>query len=127
MTEVNKSSRKRKEGLEKSEEWTVMWCDTVDETEACISDSEIIWPIIHQTIVRLLNEERTSLPALEIRCGEMIGSIWITVRREEVRGTLDKELQWRLNREEYEECVEIKELIDSLEVPSSVKKSADLD
>ena len=127
MTEVNKSRRKRTDSLEKSEEWTVMWCDTIDETEACISDAEVIWPIIHRTIVRMLNENRTSLPALEIRCGEMIGSIWVTVRREEVRVTLDKELQWRLNREEYEECVEIKELIDRLEVPSSVKKSADLD
>lgn len=130
MTEVNKPRRKRSASLEKAEDWTVIWCDTIDETEACISDAEVIWPIIHQTVIRMIDEERTSLPALEIRCGEMIGSVWVTVRREEVNGTLDKELQWRLSREEYEECAEIKTLLERLnaqEVPSSVKKSADLD
>ena len=130
MTEVNKPRRKRKGAIDDLEDWTVIWCDTLDETEACISDGEIIWPIIHRTVIRMIDEVRTSLPALEIRCGEMIGSVWVTVRREEVRGTLKKELDWRLSREEYEECAEIKQLLERLsdqEVPSSVKKSADLD
>jgi hypothetical protein len=129
MTDV-----KRKPGKtivdDKPEDWTVIWCDTTEEIEQCISDTATLWPIIHSTVKRLLSEDRTSLPALEIRCAEMLGSVWVTIRMDEVGETLKREMNFRLDREEYEECAEIRDLMSQWEgrkVPSSVKKSADTD
>jgi hypothetical protein len=125
--ETAKVKRKRR-GEDKPEDWTVIWTETADEVEECISDPTLLWPIIRRAIVRLLDEGRSSLPALEIRCEEMVGSVWVTVRREDVEGTLKKELEYRLKREEYEECAEIRDLMDrALLEPGSGKKSADTD
>jgi hypothetical protein len=126
--ETAKVKRKRRGQEDKPEDWTVIWTETADEVEECISDPTLIWPIIRRTIVRLLDEGRSSLPALEIRCAEMVGSVWVTVRSEDVITTLKKELDYRLQREEYEECATIRDLIDRAQKgPGSVKKSADTD
>lgn len=121
-----------KRKYEDTEDWTVMWCETEEESNECIKDPSIIWPIITRTVRRIIKEGRQSLPALEVRCAELIGSIWVTVRREECLSTLNKQMKWRLQREEYEECAEIRDLINELlisdrEVASSVKKSADIE
>lgn len=126
MTQVKR--RTRRKGEETNEDWTVIWTETVEEVEECISDGEILWPIIHRAIDRLIRESRTTIPALEIRCAEMVGSVWVTVRREDVDMTLRKELDWRLSREEYEECAEIRDLQERFarsKGPGSDKKSAD--
>jgi hypothetical protein len=111
-----------------TEDWTVIYCDTVSETEQCIKDPTMLWPLILGTVTRLIDEDRDSLPSVEIRCMEMVGSIWVTCRRAEVLETLGKMLKWRLGREEYEECAEIKAIEERFRnAPSSVKKSADTD
>jgi hypothetical protein len=124
MTPVKRRSRIK--GGTSAEDWTVMWTETAEECEECITDGEFLWPIIRTAIIRLIEEGRTSVPALEIRCMEMVGSIWVTVRREDVEVTLKKELNWRISREEYEECAEIRDLLERFEseVPGSGKKSA---
>jgi len=110
------------------EDWTVIYCDTIAETDQCIKDHTVIWPLIFGTVTRMMNEGRETLPCIEIRCQEMVGSIWVTCRRDEVLETLGKMLEWRLSREEYEECAEIRALeIRFLNEPISVKKSADTD
>ena len=125
-SKLSKTPKRRKdEGLE---EWTVIWCDDLEDVEACISDPTIIWPIIRRTCQRMLTEGRATLPALELKTPEMLGSVWITVNADEVEGTLTKELDYRLEQEEYEECAEIRDLILRFrEWPGSVKNAAKLD
>jgi hypothetical protein len=125
-----KTLRKRSKTPATSEEadWTVIYCSTPEEVEECISDPSVIWPILWRTCLRLIDEDRESLPSIEIRCLDMVGSVWVTVRKGEVESTLNKMMNWRLSREEYEECATIRDLIDRIgKGPSSVKKSADLD
>ena len=125
--EVKEKSRRLSKSVT-TEEWTVILCDTIAETEECIKDSSVIWPIIQRTLARLIDENRESLPSIEIRCQEMVGSIWVTCRRAEVMESLGKLMDWRLGREEYEECAEIRALeLRFLNAPSSVKKSAETD
>lgn len=96
------------------EEWTVIYCDTSEEVEECITDPMLIWPILQKTVKRILEEGRDSLPAAEIRCLEMVGSVWVTCRRADIDTTLSKLLAWRERREEYEECAEIRDLLSEM-------------
>lgn len=96
------------------EDWTVIYCDTVEEVEECVSDSTVIWPIMQRTITRIIDERRETLPAIEIRCSEMIGSVWVTCNLSDSAVSLSKLLKWREGREEYEECSEVVELIGRL-------------
>jgi hypothetical protein len=96
------------------EEWTVIYCDTAEEVEECITDPMLIWPILQKTVKRILDERRDSLPAAEIRCLEMVGSVWVTCRRSDIDTTLSKLLAWRERREEYEECAEIRDLLSEM-------------
>jgi hypothetical protein len=89
------------------ESWTVMYCEDVEEMEACVSDPTVIWPLIYRSLVVMADEDRDSMIVLEIRCTGEIGSVWITMRTSEVEETLSKMLKWREGREEYEECGEI--------------------
>jgi hypothetical protein len=82
------------------EDWTVIYCDTPEEMEDCISDPTVMWPILWRTINRMVDENRESLPAAEIRCLEMVGSVWVTCRRSDCEETLTKMLRWRESREE---------------------------
>jgi hypothetical protein len=124
--EMERRARKRKD--EGPEEWTVIWCDNLEDVEACISDPGIIWPIIRQTCRRMLAEGRATLPALELRTPDMLGSVWITIDSSEVEITLNKELAYRLEQEEYEECADIRDLILRFqEWPGSVENAADTD
>ncbi len=99
--------QKRKELRVEQESWTVMYCEDVDEMEACVSDPTVIWPLIYRSLVIMADEDRDSMIVLEIRCTGEIGSVWITMRTSEVEETLSKMLRWREEREEYEECGEI--------------------
>ena len=96
------------------EEWTVIYCDTAEEVEECITDPMLIWPILQRTVKKILEEGRDSLPAAEIRCLEMVGSVWVTCRRSDIDTTLSKLLAWRERREEYEECAEIRDMLSDM-------------
>ena len=96
------------------EEWTVIYCDTSEEVEECITDPMLIWPILQRTVRKILDEGRDSLPAAEIRCLEMVGSVWVTCRRSDIDTTLSKLLAWRERREEYEECAEIRDMLSDM-------------
>jgi len=99
--------QKRKELRVEQESWTVMYCEDVEEMEACVSDPTVIWPLIYRSLGVMADEDRDSMIVLEIRCTGEIGSVWITMRTSEVEETLSKMLKWREGREEYEECADI--------------------
>ena len=124
METVKKRNYKKSVSREDAEDWTVIYCDTADEVEQCIADPSVIWPILQRSITRLIVENRESLPAIEIRCMEMLGSVWVNIRRSEVLVTLNKLLNWRETREEYEECVEIRDLIDEFVSIEDERKSS---
>ena len=92
---------------ESQELWTVMYCSTTEEVEACITDPSVIWPLIYGSLVTMADEDRDSMIVLELRCVGVSGSVWVTLRTSDVVGTLEKMLVWRESREEYEECSDI--------------------
>ena len=96
---------------EKTEEWVVIYCDNDEEIAECIGDPDFVWPILLKSCEKLIKENRTTLPSIEIRCLGMIGSVWISINRSDVVNTLTKMLKWREGREEYEECSYIAKLI----------------
>ena len=121
-----KTKRKR-QYLQSDEDWTVIFCTDSPEVDQCISNKEVIWPILQRGVSRLISEERESLPVIEIRCLSASGSAWVTIRKSDCLSTLNKLLNWREKREEYEECAEILRLMKSYErmkTVGSVQKSA---
>jgi hypothetical protein len=105
-------SKKKPDRSSMEDDWTVMYCDTTEEVEECITSGQIIWPLIWTAVRRMADEARNSGIVLEIRCAEVTGSVWVTMRSSDVRSTLTKMLKWREGREEYEECAEIVAEID---------------
>ncbi len=94
------------------EDWTVIHCQLADDVNEIIYDSELIWALIERTARRMLDEGRTSLMVLEIRCAEMIGSAWVSLQMKDLVSTLTRLLRWREEREEYEDCVRIVDLLE---------------
>lgn len=106
------------------DKWTIMWCNTVEEVEEIIKTRDLIYNLIDRTATRMISEERTSLFVLEIRCMEMVGSIWISLYRRDLPDALSRLLNWKVSREEYEDCARIKSMIDSLN-SDSLKETDD--
>lgn len=97
-------------------DWTVLYCNSIEEMEELIMDKPFVWPLIINGIREMLREGRTSVIVLE---GKLIGSkksdmatVWITISDTDVESSLEKMLAWREDREEYEECGQIVDLLD---------------
>ena len=74
----------------------------------------------------MLQKRVTSDMCLEIWCSATYSSIWVSIRLEEARMSLQKILDYRLEEENYEECGECVELIDAVKaLESEVKRRPD--
>ena len=110
--------------IEKSEDWATLYCDSVEEMRDAIVDKEFVWPLIARGIRFLINSQRTSCMILEARLADGRETVWISISEGDVLATIDKMIEWRISREEYEECSVAKKLLDSWK---SRKTSFDLD
>ena len=97
-------------------DWTVLYCNSIEEMEELILDKPFVWPLIINGIREMLIERRTSVIILE---GKLIGTgkkdtatVWITISDTDVEASLSKMLAWREDREEYEECSQIVSLLN---------------
>jgi hypothetical protein len=91
--------------------WTVLWCNTVDEIMEVVNDKEFIWPLIFRGVKWLMDNRRTSSMILECKLIDGRETVWISISDEDVDSTLDKMMQFRIEREEYEECAVVRDLI----------------
>lgn len=87
-----------------SNSWTILYCDSVDEIRDALSNQEFMWPLILRGIEWLIEEERSSTMILEGRLSDGNDVIWVSISNDEVPTTIQKMIDWRLSREEYEEC-----------------------
>jgi len=108
---MTKNSAAKKEPTD----WTILYCNTMDEVRSAVEDKEFVFPQILTGIKRMLDENRTSNMVTEIWCIEALSSIWISVTLEESLSSLNLMMEWHLSREEYEECSEVQKVIDRVE------------
>ncbi len=116
--------RKRME----EENWTVLWCYTVEDMKEAINDKEFIWPLILRGVRWLIDERRASSMILECRLIDGRETCWVSVSDTDVEATLGKLIDYRVEREEYEECAAIRDLLQdwrSREVPASSQLEGD--
>jgi hypothetical protein len=115
------------ENNDKRESWTVLWCETVEDILDAVNDKEFIWPLIFRGIEWLMENDRKSNMILECKLVDGRETVWISISDEDVDGTLEKMLNWRLDREEYEECAVVKSLHDRWNDRRNMLASAQLD
>jgi hypothetical protein len=108
---MTKNSSAKKEPTD----WTILYCNDMEEVRAAIEDKEFVFPQILTGIKKMLDENRTSNMVTEIWCIEALSSIWISVTLEESLSSLKLMMEWHLSREEYEECSEVQKVIDRVE------------
>jgi len=98
--------------ITKSEDWVILYCDSVEEMRDAIVDKEFVWPLIAKGIRFLIVAQRTSCMILEARLTDGRETVWISISESDVIATINKMIEWRLSREEYEECTVAKRLLD---------------
>lgn len=98
--------------ITKSEDWVILYCDSVEEMRDAIVDKEFVWPLIAKGIRFLIVAQRTSCMILEARLTDGRETVWISISESDVISTINKMIEWRLSREEYEECTVAKRLLD---------------
>lgn len=105
-------------------DWTVLYCDTVEDMEALILDKGFVWPLIISGIRDMLESGRSSIVILEgkmVSKGSNAASVWITMSESDVEASLKKVLKWREEREEYEECAQIARLLNDWQMRKCVE------
>ena len=90
--------------------WPVLFCLTMTEAEEAIRDRDFIHPLLFRGIRRMIEENRTAVVCLELFCHDAITSIWVNMRADDVHYALEAAMQWRIDREDYEDCSEIQRL-----------------
>jgi hypothetical protein len=104
-----------------------IYCDSLEEVQEAIESSEFIRPALIEGCERLIGAKRQELLIAEIFSLDTYATIRISIKADEIGEVLAKTLDWFEEREEYEECSEIKRLMNawstSNHTPSSVTPS----
>jgi hypothetical protein len=100
-------------------DWTILYCNTMDEVRTAVEDKAFVFPQILSGIIRMLDENRMTMMVTEIWCIEALSSIWISVTEEECEKSLQLMLDWHLSREEYEECSVVTAVIERVKARAS--------
>ena len=90
----------------------MVYCDSLEEVQEAIESAEFIRPALIEGCRSLLRSRRSELLIAEIFSLDTYATIRISIRNSEVEEVLAKTLDWFVGREEYEECSEIKALLD---------------
>lgn len=101
---------------ENREDWCIMYCDTAEQVKECLTDKTVIWLLVYAAAKKIILEKRITLIVLEVKCKELPESSWVFLKQTDLLSTLNKYLEYKLEREEYEDCAEIKKLIDSINI-----------
>lgn len=90
-----------------------IYCDTLEEVQEAISSPEFIRPALIEGCRILIDSPQKELLIAEIFSLDTYAIIRISIKESEIIEVLTKTLYWFVEREEYEECAEIKFLIDA--------------
>jgi hypothetical protein len=101
-------------------EWPLLLCTTLSEVELALSDKRFIHAHIIRGCRRMCQLRKTSDMCLEIFCVETAAVIWISCLLEEAEAALLKILKWREEREEFEDCPEIVELLANIKAQNEI-------
>lgn len=112
--------------ITKSEDWATLYCDSVEEMRDAIVDKEFVWPLIARGIRFLIDAQRSSCMILEARLTDGRETVWISISEGDVIATIGKMIEWRISREEYEECSVAKRLLDDWNARSSSSPSQEV-
>jgi hypothetical protein len=99
--------------ITKGDDWVTLYCDSVEEMRDAIIDKEFVWPLIARGIRFLIDAQRSSCMILEARLTDGRETVWISISESDVVATINKMIEWRISREEYEECSDAKKLLDA--------------
>ncbi len=89
-----------------------VYCDTLEEVQECIESPEFIRPLLIEGCRRMLSSRRKTLSIADIFSLDTYAVINVAIRRDEIEEVLEKTLRWYEDREEYEECSEVVELLN---------------
>ena len=119
--------------IAKEQKWCRLYCKTLDEVEAAIRDKRFIHSQIVLGVKRMLEFRSTTDMCLEVWCIETYSSVWVSIRLADAVNSLQKILDYRVEEEEYEDCQEIVDLLEAVDVlilekassgPQDLKKTA---
>ena len=102
--------------ITKEQKWCRLYCKTLDEVEAAIRDKRFIHSQIVLGVKRMLEFRSTTDMCLEVWCIETYSSVWVSIRLADAVNSLQKILDYRVEEEEYEDCQEIVDLLEAVDV-----------
>jgi hypothetical protein len=102
--------------IDVEQRWTRLYCKTLNEVEAAIKDKRFIHSQIVLGVKRMIEFRSTTDMCLEVWCIETYSSVWVSIRLADAVNSLQKILDYRVEEEEYEDCQEIVDLLEAVEV-----------
>jgi len=75
-----------------------------------LNSKKLIYKSLVEGVSEAIEENRTKVKVCEIQ----YQNVYVTVEKEDWKTSLDRALEFYINKEEYEECSKIKNLIDKL-------------
>ena len=93
-------------------EWTILYCRSMEDVQEAVNAKSFIFAQIQSACKDMLANGTTAHMCTEIWCMESLSSIWVSVTLDESVDSLERALTWYRDREEYEECVDIANLLE---------------
>ncbi len=109
--QTERTERVNRKTKVESRDWVVLHCRTMDEVEDAVRNKRFIHSHIMRGVRRMIERRATTDMCLEILCATTGTSFWISVKLDEIDEVLGLILQYREEREEYEECGEVVRLL----------------
>ena len=97
--------------ITRNEEWTLLYCETMEDVQEAVS-SRFISTQIKIACEEMLSNDTTAHMCTEIFCIDTLSSIWVSVTLEDAPAILEEILNARKEAEEYEECIHLQALLD---------------
>ena len=110
---LNMSTVEPARKVPKSEEWTLLYCETMEDVQEAVS-SRFISTQIKIACEEMLSNNTTAHMCTEIFCIDTLSSIWVSVTLEDAPSILEEMISRRKDAEEYEECITLQALLDSV-------------
>ena len=97
--------------ITRNEEWTLLYCETMEDVQEAVS-SRFISTQIKIACEEMLSTGTTAHMCTEIFCIDTLSSIWVSVTLEDAPTLLEAILNARKEVEEYEECIHLQALLE---------------
>lgn len=110
---LNMSSVEPTSNTTKRDEWTLLYCETMEDVQEAV-DSIFISTQIKIACEEMLSNDTTAHMCTEIFCIDTLSTIWVSITLEDAPSILEVILTKRQDAEEYEECIALQALLDEV-------------